>query len=146
MPSASSAAPAICASTWNALKARDFQLLDHLLFLSHSNARRNNSPALYSWPGREWLAAKLRCSVRTITRHTTRLAAAGLLRRVQRRPEHGQWRSNLYVILGAAGRAVAKTRQKLASLLRRGPQLAHKPLYERALGSRAAPQGHPRGP
>lgn len=82
--------------TWNQLTAIDARLLDALAFLARLKGKTSPTNARYATPGRRWLAAHLDCSVETITRHTTKLARLGLLTKLQRRPQAGQWQTNLY--------------------------------------------------
>ena len=97
------------ASVWYELSGLEIRLIEELNFLQGS---RN-----YCFPGREYLAAKLKVSTRTISRHTHKLQVLGLLRIQPRRYKrrNGTWltRSNLYQVLGFLGQ---KMRQILGLL------------------------------
>lgn len=102
-------APLSPAELWRQLKSIDFLILDHLAYLSRLRAAHSPKRAHYATPGRAWLAAKAGVSVSTITRHTTRLKALGLLDKRQRRPVEGKWQTNLYVLVGRAAWIVARS-------------------------------------
>lgn len=88
--------------TWMNLRTRDAQLIEHLAFLSLCQQRTSPRHAAYCTPGRRHLAATLHCSVRTITRHTSRLHRDGVIERVQRRKVEGRWQTNLYRLIARA--------------------------------------------
>src|SRR5436190_11582677 len=94
------------ASVWYELSGVDIRLLEELTFLQGNRG--------CCFPGREYLAYKLRVSVRTVSRSIRRLRLLGVLhvqaRRYQRRDGTWKTRSNLYQVLGFAG---AKIRQIL---------------------------------
>lgn len=116
---------------WRQLKSIDVGILDHLAYLSNLTAKRSRSGAHYATPGRRWLAAKLGVSIRTITRHTTHLAAVGILTKRERRRDLGRWQTNLYCLVGRGAWMIARRAQSLRRPLNRGTELAHKPPSER---------------
>jgi len=72
----------------------DIKTFEQIAFLCKLRRQRGLLP--YCIPGREYLSRKTGFSVRTVSRATSRLVAAGLLQKRQRRPTQGQWQSNLY--------------------------------------------------
>jgi len=75
--------------TWS-----DIKTFEQIAFLCKLRRQRGLLP--YCIPGREYLSRKTGFSIRTVSRATGRLVAAGLLQKRQRRPTQGQWQSNLY--------------------------------------------------
>jgi len=94
---------------WWELDGTDFRLIEELAFLQGTRP--------YCFPSREYLAAKLKVSIGTISRHTHKLSHLGLLKIQPRRYRRvdGTWRtrSNLYALLTFIG---SKLRQLLALL------------------------------
>jgi hypothetical protein len=109
--------------TWNRLSGIDARLLDALAYLSRLSAERSPTRARYCTPGRKWLGQHLACSVETITRHTSKLAALGLLRKTQRRPVRGTWQTNLYVLHHPMAWAMGKLRAQLLAVSHRLSQM-----------------------
>jgi len=72
----------------------DIKTFEQIAFLCKLRRQRGLLP--YCIPGREYLSRKTGFSIRTVSRATSRLVAAGLLQKRQRRPTRGQWQSNLY--------------------------------------------------
>jgi len=72
----------------------DVRTFEEISFLCKLRRQRGLLP--YAIPGRAYLARKTGYSVRTVSRATSRLVAAGVLQKRQRRPTQGQWQSNLY--------------------------------------------------
>lgn len=102
-------------TTWRKLRGQDIRLLDEIGFLSRLQARRSARRAHYCTPGRAWLAGRLGCSTRTVSRVSAKLAALGVLSKLQRRPVDGRYQTNLYAVVAPAGWAAAA----LAASLRR---------------------------
>lgn len=112
------------ANTWQSLRARDFQLIDLIAFLSKCTARSSPSGAKYCTPGRAWLAQQLGVSTRTITRATNRMARLGVLQKQQRRPRRGHWSTNLYRLVNRAGWRAAALCAQVRTLAHRMTQPA----------------------
>jgi len=110
---------------WRHLRSIDFALLDTIAFLSRQTARHSPKQAHYCTPGRSWLARKIGVSIGTISRHTTRLKALGMLNKLQRRPVDGKWQTNLYALRGRATWLVARSMQALHRPPNRVPSNAH---------------------
>lgn len=111
-------------TTWNQLRSQDFRLLDVLAYLSKLHSQRSPTGAHYCTPGRTWLARQLQCSTRTISRHTARLAALGVIQKTQRRPRAGHWSTNLYRVVRRAGWRAAAFAQTLRTVTHRLTQPA----------------------
>ena len=114
--------------TWNKLRGADMRLLDEIGYLSRIAAQRSPKRAHYAMPGRRWLAERLGCSVRTVTRITTKLAHLGILNKRQRRPVRGRWQTCLYACVAPAGWAAVALATRIRSLSNRRPKVAHKAL------------------
>jgi len=111
----------------------DLRTFEEISFLCRLRRQRGLLP--YAIPGRSYLSKKTGFSVRTVSRATSRLVAAGLLKKQQRRPTRGQWQSNLY-------RPVSRRFWRLSAAIgalfspdavgpvHRGPHLAYKPKQE----------------
>lgn len=112
-------------SVWDHLNGPAFRLLDCLTYLSRLTAKRSAHGAHYCTPGRAWLADQLGCSVRTISRHTTQLAALGVITKTQRRPRRGHWSTNLYRVISRTGWRAARFAQQLRALTHRLTRPAH---------------------
>lgn len=112
-------------SVWNQLTSIDLRLIDELAFLSRLTSKSSRSGATYCFPGREWLAARLGCSVETITRHTKKLRDLGLLHKLQRRQVAGSWQTCLYRLVHPMAWAAAALRSKIAATARRLSELPH---------------------
>jgi len=108
---------------WNQLDGIDFRLIEELSFLSKEKG--------YCWPGREYLAAKLRVTVGTISRHVTKLKGLGLLEvfHRRRRRSDGTWdtKTNIYKVVRWAGNKVSTILRSLFTGMRRA---AHRPKKE----------------
>lgn len=126
------------ATTWNQLRAQDFRLLDHLAFLSRLTAKRSPANAHYCTPGRAWLADRLGCSLRTVSRTTARLARLGVLQVQQRRPRNGNWSTNLYRIIHRSGWRAAAFAQQIRALAHRATRPARlaSPVREKNINRR----------
>lgn len=74
--------------------AIDRQVLEHLLFLFSLKMRKQE--AVYALCGRKYLADRIGCCLRTISRSTERLCERGLLIKEQRRPVRGQYQTCIY--------------------------------------------------
>jgi hypothetical protein len=98
----------------------DYRILNELSFLSKQQKRRTGSA--YCCPGREYLAAKVKCDVGTISRHTSKLVKLGILDKRQRRPIRGIWQTCLYKLVGWAAWALAG----IAGQLRKKPNNFHR--------------------
>lgn len=89
---------------WFQLDGIDFRLIEELTFLQGNRG--------CCFPSREYLAAKLKISIWTISRHTSKLKGLGLLSIQPRRYRRtdGTWatRSNIYKVLGFIGSKVRK--------------------------------------
>jgi len=72
----------------------DLRTFEEISFLCKLRRQRGLLP--YCIPGRSYLSKKTGFSVRTVSRATSRLVAAGLLQRQQRKQTLGQWQTNLY--------------------------------------------------
>jgi len=114
--------------TWNKLRGADMRLLDEIGYLSRIAAQRSPKRAHYAMPGRRWLAERLGCSVRTVTRITTKLARLGILNKRQRRPVRGRWQTCLYACVAPAGWAAVALATRIRSITNRRPKVAHKAL------------------
>lgn len=81
-----------------------------------------------AYPGRAWLAQRAGCSIRTISRHVTKLKRMGYLTARQRRYRRrdGTWdtRSNVYRILRTVGERVGEL---IRSIFTGGTRLAPTP-------------------
>ncbi len=122
------------------LSGIDYRILEQVQALSRSWQTRNPSGAAYCWPGRKWLAERAGCNVWTISRHTARLARAGYLRVVHRRPVAGRWSSNLYVLLGPAARSAAAAAASLHAVLHRVRGRAHQRKNQYPIRESARPE------
>ncbi len=111
----------------------DVLVLDEINYLC--KLRKRKGLAAYCIPGRQYLSRKTGYAVRTVSRATGRLEAAGLIQKAQRRPVQGQWASNLYKpinkrfwrLAAALGKAFTPpgTQRRNASM-NRGPLVAQK--------------------
>ena len=72
----------------------DVRVLEEIYYLCKLRKRKGLQP--YCIPGRRYLSRKTGYAIRTITRATDRLEAAGLIQKRQRRPVQGKWATNLY--------------------------------------------------
>jgi len=81
---------------WAALSSIDLKLLEEIAFLCRLRAKESPSGKPWCHPGRKYLAAKLRRSVVTISRHVSKLKHLGILDAFQPRPDGGHWRTNVY--------------------------------------------------
>lgn len=81
----------------------DARIYEQLGYINHHARKRQNRlhPALH--PTRAWLARRCGCSITTVSRRTSHLAKAGLLRKIQTKDKHGNWRPTWYWL--AAGPA-----------------------------------------
>jgi hypothetical protein len=109
----------------------DFRLLDELTFLAKQQKKK--SGAAYCMPGRKYLAEKLGCSIRTISRSIARLRRLGILDAIQRRPVRGIWQTNLYKIRNWIGWRLGQLSEMLRKPLHRGTPMAHKAFRERKI-------------
>jgi Helix-turn-helix domain len=105
------------------LLGTDFRLLDELTFLAKQQQKK--SGAAYCMPGRKYLAEKLSCSIRTISRSIARLRRLGILDAIQRRPVRGLWQTNLYKIRHWLGWRIGQLGQLLRKPTHRGTPMAH---------------------
>lgn len=106
------------------LTGTDFRLLDELSFLSRLQRKRTG--ASYAMPSRRYLAEKIGCSIRTVSRSVARLKRLGILEAVQRRPRRGVWRSNLYRIRSWIGWRLGQLSGALRKIgSHRGTRTAH---------------------
>jgi len=108
---------------WNQLDGIDFRLIEELSFLSKDKG--------YCWPGREYLANKLKVTVGTISRHATKLKDLGLLEVFyrRRRRSDGTWdtRTNIYKVVRWAGKKISAILRSIFTGVRRQ---AHRPKME----------------
>lgn len=111
--------------TWNRLSSLDLRILEELAYLCRITRQRSPTGAVYCYPGRFWLAQRTGSSVRTITRHVTKLAGLGLLSKLQRRPTAGRWQTNLYRLIHPMAWAAARVRQLVTRQGDRRPPTAH---------------------
>lgn len=95
---------------WHQLKTIDFRLLEELRFLSVRQSQTSPTRAHYCKPGRAYLARKLGCTITTVSRHTSRLKALGVIQKLQRRPHRGRFRSCLYAIVAPAAWRITRLR------------------------------------
>jgi len=107
----------------------DIKTFEQIGFLCKLRRKRGLLP--FCIPGRAYLSRKTGYSIRTVSRSTTRLVAAGLLQKRQRRPTRGQWQSNLYRPVSARFWRLSAVIGGLFSPsavgpIRRGPHLARK--------------------
>lgn len=79
---------------YNQLDGIDLKLLNEISFLSRLQRKRTGSA--YCCPGRQYLADKLDIDVGTVSRHTSKLVALGVLDKRQRRRVRGVWQTCLY--------------------------------------------------
>jgi DNA-binding transcriptional ArsR family regulator len=103
----------------NRLSHTDVRLLEQLHWMGIAYQARTKAKAPYAWPSRAWLAARLGISIRTVSRHTSKLQRLELLRVTVRRQERGRWQSNLYQLTGRIARAIASTWRRLVHALPR---------------------------
>lgn len=110
---------------WRQLSSIECRLLEELAYLARLQAKRSKSGAFYCVPGREYLAKKLGCSVVTVSRHVSRLKGLGLLSAFQRRPQEGQWQTNLYRLIHPLSWGVARIRHLVATTSYRVSRMTH---------------------
>ncbi len=72
----------------------DVRVLEEIYYLC--KLRKRKGLTAYCIPGRRYLSKKTGYAIRTVSRATGRLEAAGLIQKAQRRPIQGQWATNLY--------------------------------------------------
>jgi len=111
----------------------DLKTFEEIAFLCKLRRKRGLLP--FCIPGRSYLSRKTGYSIRTVSRSTSRLVAAGLLQKRQRRPARGQWQSNLYRPVSARFWKLSAAIGELfspeaVSSPDRGPRLAYKPEQE----------------
>lgn len=104
---------------WNHLTGLDARLLEQLAFLARLQRARSPKGAAYCTPGRAWLATRLDCHPDTISRHTAKLQALGILDKRQRRPISGIWQTCLYAITSPLGWRFAALRATIARVANR---------------------------
>lgn len=109
-----------------ALSGHQLLLLDEIHYLSERWRERSRSGTAYATPSREYLAAKLRCSVVTVSRHIARLVKLGYLDRTQRRPRLGQYQTNLYRLNHALAQPARRLVASLQAALSRVSHVIHK--------------------
>lgn len=81
----------------------DILIYEELGFITWNARKKTGKLSPPIQPGREYLGKKARCSIRTVSRSTSRLEKLGFLRKSQHRRHDGTWRSNWYRL--AAGQA-----------------------------------------
>jgi len=120
----------------------DVLVLEEINYLC--KLRKRKGLAAYCIPGRKYLSRKSGYAVRTVSRATGRLEAAGLIQKAQRRPVQGQWATNLYkpvpkrfwrlaAALGKAFTPPDMSRHK--AHMNRGPLVAHKTYLRKKISS-----------
>lgn len=113
------------AATWRQLSSIDLRLLDELAYLCRRTQERNRSGAAYAFPGRKYLAAKLGCSIVTVSRHVAHLTRLGILDRLQRRKWRGTWQTNLYRLIHPIAWRAARLREMLQRVTNRVSRMTH---------------------
>lgn len=116
------------ADVWHQLASLDFRLLELLAYLSSLTSRKSPRNAHYCTPGRAWLARRLRCSVETISEHTSHLERLGLIHKTQRRPLAGRYQTCLYAFVHPMAWGAARIKQLVIAAAHRVPRMAHKTL------------------
>lgn len=114
------------ATQWLAFSGPALKLLDIIDYLARQQSKRSKTGAYYATPSRAWLAQRIGCSVRTVSRAIAELTAAGWLLRSQRRRIGGVYQTNLYRLAAAGRRGAARLHYLLKGVLHRGPRMAHK--------------------
>lgn len=104
---------------WNKLTGIDARLLEQLAFLSRLQRAKSPTGKAYCTPSRAWLAERLGCHRDTISRHTSKLALLGIVRKLQRRPVRGEWQTCLYGICNPLGWKFAGLRAAISRVANR---------------------------
>lgn len=105
------------AASW--LQRSVLLVLSRLVFLSVFHALRNQKLTRSCLPSREYLATAFGLSVSTISFITTLLVRIGLITKIQRRPDKGQWHSCLYKLAGPVWEIVKKITIRFIKILNR---------------------------
>jgi helix-turn-helix protein len=119
------------------LLGTDFRLLDELTFLAKQQKKK--SGAAYCVPGRKYLAEKLGCSIRTISRSIARLTRLGVLAVTHRRPIRGIWQTNMYKIRSWFGWRMGQLGAMLRKPVHRGTPVARITSREREIKTSEPP-------
>jgi predicted transcriptional regulator len=111
----------------NGLDWTDIKLLEELSFLGQDSG--------YSLPGRQYLSGVVGCSIRTVSRHISKLCRLGFLQRIQRSYRRADGsvvgRSNLYRIACGIGERIKNffgaVGKRISTPSTGGPRLARLP-------------------
>ena len=80
------------------MNSTDLYILDKLMSMYRSQAKKSRSRAGYAYPGERWLGEITGRCRETISRSVTKMENMGLISITHRRRRNGYWQTNLYQI------------------------------------------------
>lgn len=108
------------------LTASDWRLLHELQFLVRCRKRDHPTSAAYVKPSQSYLARKVGVTREHVSRRTTVLHRLGLLTKIWRRPERGNYMTCIYLLPPLVKRLIARTINALSLGLSRVMYRSHK--------------------
>lgn len=113
--------------------AQSWVIYEQIVRLIWLRGRSGRHAAAYAWPSEAYLGRVAGTCRETVSRWVWRFQRAGMLRIVNRRPERGSWRTNLYHVGGAmVASLVRMTRRSTPHLASAAPPLASLTFSNRA--------------
>lgn len=107
-----------------------WRILERLASLSAYAATHSGKYRGYVQPSQQWIADQVGLSREQVSRLTSQMAKAGLLRKIWRRPVGGAYQTCIYILVPAARRGLAKLATALQRPLHRVTSSAHKPTHQ----------------